>query len=450
MKIKRRKVIRLTLLLCFVIGLFYGWYEYRIFMAVPTTRLLAGSYYPEMPPDHHQIYIQLPIDHQNKSFGNFTDFYLLSPNFKPGDPVVFQLYDNQQEAVGLIKTAGDFKEFDNRIGKGISYVLIGNRGVSPTLFPEVFNKDGKQNYKLALKLYGSDEQIEDIEFVRQDMARRGLLPKDGKIMLYGGSGGGVLIQQYISKYGEHVSRALVESTGAPDIAHKNGMTFTNPFYSSNPAAAESYYRLLKEGKGSPNLAFLLFKLGIDGKVQSQTDILKGENSFFDFSDRFLYIKNWLSISQNFSVINTIFRSPSELEVKVRIWELIGADLVNYHPASAKEVNLLYEWGRVIMADFLDAYKMGKIKVYEFNINRAGYSGDMMVWANTGDQDFGPHIGRLIGAAYPYSKLAIFEEASHHVQTRSEYQLGFVRAFFNSGLNAVETQRYFNDARQKNK
>jgi hypothetical protein len=221
MKYKETMKIRLLLILAlFLAAGIYGWYEYQEFNAVPTTRLAAGGYYPEMPPDESHHYIQIPIDHQDPSFGNFTDFYLLNPEFKAGDNVVFWLCDNQQEKVGMINSSEDFEYFDANLG-GLSYVLIGNRGVSPTLFPEVFNKDCSINYPLALKLYGSTEQIDDIEAVRQDMQRRGPLRKDGKIMVYGGSGGGVLVQQYLDKYGEHVSRALIESSGGPDLAREH-------------------------------------------------------------------------------------------------------------------------------------------------------------------------------------------------------------------------------------
>lgn len=142
------KFLALTIL---VAGLVYGCYEYRIFTSVPTTRLAAGNYYPEIPPDSHHYYLQLLIDHNDPSKGNFTDFYILSPYFKSGENVIFWLFDNQQEAVGMINSSGDFENFENNLG-GLSYVLIGNRGVNPTLFPEVYNKDGSvtivwlQNY----------------------------------------------------------------------------------------------------------------------------------------------------------------------------------------------------------------------------------------------------------------------------------------------------------------
>lgn len=49
-------------------------------------------------------------------------------------------------------------------------MLIGVRGHSPTLFPEVY-KDGKVDYERALQLYSSDQQVEDIEYIRLDLIK---------------------------------------------------------------------------------------------------------------------------------------------------------------------------------------------------------------------------------------------------------------------------------------
>ena len=450
MQRKKLKIFLISLIIILLGGTAYSIYEYRLFMSVPKTRLAAGNSYPQMPPDEHHIYIQLPIDHDNPEAGTFTDFYILSPNFKPGGKIVFMLFDNQQEAVGMATTSKDFDYFDNIIGKDISYVLIGNRGVNPTLFPEVFNVDGSPNYSKALKLYGSDHQIEDIEAVRQDMLKKGLLPEDGRIMLFGGSGGGVLVQQYLAKHGEFVSRALIESTGAPDIAQKNNLTFAKNFYDSNPGAAEIYFKLMQENKSNPSLAWMLFKIGLEGDTQLQMDILKGKNNFLDIKNQFLYIKNWFKFSQNFPLINLIMNSPQELEVKIRMWELVGNDLVRYSPTSAKEINLMYEPLKIFLSDFIKAYEKGEIETFWLDLDRSQYQGEVMVWANTGDQDFGPEIAQLISNAYPKSKLAIFEEKAHRVQKISSFQSDFIKSFFETGLYSTETQRYFEDKRQLNR
>jgi len=55
--------IGVMLLLAVVLGCgAYGWNEYEDFFEVPTTRLAAGSFYPEMPSDSHHHYLQIPLD----------------------------------------------------------------------------------------------------------------------------------------------------------------------------------------------------------------------------------------------------------------------------------------------------------------------------------------------------------------------------------------------------
>lgn len=438
------KFFKIMLLVILLGSLVYGYYEYKEFTAVPTTRLAAGSYYSEMPPNNHHYYLQLPIDHNDPSKGNFTDFYILSPSFKQGKEVVFWLFDNQQEAVGMINSSSDFEYFENNLG-GLSYVLIGNRGVNPTLFPEVYNKNGTVNYNLALKLYGSAQQIEDIEAVRQDMQKKGLLPPDGKIMLYGGSGGGFLVQQYLDKYGSHVSRALIEFSGAPDLAYQHNVTFASNLYYSNPEASDTYFALSQKGS-RPSLAYIMFKLGLQGDKDLQTKIAKSQAEGATLRDKYLYFKNWINPPNNFFLINFIFSIPCELEVKVRIYELIGADLLEYSPASAQEVNLMYEWTRIIIADFLKANADGEISTPHFSLNRSNYTGEVMVWSGNQDQDFSSQMGQWISNSYPHSRQAIFNDA-HKRDKNNEYYLNFRKAFFITSLNSSETQSYFLDSRQ---
>lgn len=436
------------LTLAFLITVFvYGWYEYREFTSVPTERLTAGSYYPEMAPDSHHYYLQLPIDHNDSSRGNFTDFYILSPNFEPGENVVFWLFDNQQEAVGMITSPKDFEYFENKL-EGLSYVLIGNRGVNPTLFPEVYNKDGSVNYSLAVNLYGSAQQIEDIEAVRQDMQDKGLLPREGKIMLYGGSGGGFLVQQYLDRYGSHVSRALIESSGVPDLARQHNVTFASNLYESNPEAANVYFSL-SQNEPEPSLAFMMFKLGLQGDTYSQIRMAESKAEGSTFRSKYLYFKKWVLPPNNFPFVSFIFSIPSEVEVKVRIYELTGADLLDYNPTSPKEINLMYEWTRVVIADFLKANEEGIISTPHFSLNRSNYTGEIMVWSGTRDQDFSTQTGQWISDSYPHSRQAVFNE-THTREQYDNYYLNFRKAFFTTGMESLETQSYYRDSRQLNR
>ncbi len=232
-----------------VAAIVWGYVQYRVYFLAPTERLALSDYYPEMPPDSSHIYIELPVDHQDSSLGSYKGFYLLSPGFTPKQDVIFYLTDGQQNKVN---TQTDFKAFELKL-PGMSYVVMGRRGSSPALFPEVYQKGGSVDYKRAMRLYGTEQQIEDIEKVRQDLEKKGLLPPDGKIMLYGTSGAGILIQEYLAKYGEHVSKVMLEATGAPDIAIDGeivniGSPFTEMMKQESPETLTKLEDLLSKGK----------------------------------------------------------------------------------------------------------------------------------------------------------------------------------------------------------
>jgi pimeloyl-ACP methyl ester carboxylesterase len=440
--------IGIILLLAVVLGGgAYAWHEYEEFFGVPTARLEAGGFYPEMLQDSHHHYLQISLDNGNRALGNFTAFYLLSPEFSAGEDVVFWLFDNQQERVGMINSYMDFEYFEESLG-GLSYVLMGNRGVSPTLFPEVFNKDDKANYSQALKLYGSEQQVDDIEAVRQDMQRKGLLAQDGRIMLYGGSGGGVLVQQYVDKYGEHVSRALVEFSGGPDLAEAHNTTFMKETYLSDEGVAESYFALKQDGDDRVSLAFLLYKIGLSGNVDLQNEILESKVDAYSLQGQWAYIRSWLTPSCNFPLVQRMLDAPRELEVKVRMYELIGDEVERYHPTSAQEVCLGYEWIKVILADFIKARKAGQIPTTRIHLNRSGYRGEVMIWSGTADQVFSEQMGKWLCQSYPNARLALFND-SHERKMDLDYRLEFRRDFFINGLYSSEAQEHFNDPRQFN-
>lgn len=202
---RNRKFFKSGLLIIFILlmaGFCWAYFQYGSYLSVPKQRLDLAGYYPEMPPDSKHIYIELPIDHNRPELGNYKGFYLLSPNFTPQKEVIFYLTDGQQNKVS---TTPDFKVFEEKL-PGLSYIIMGRRGLYPALFPEVYTSRGTLDYQQAMNLYGTAQQIEDIEMVRQDLEQKGYLPPDGKIMLFGTSGAGILIQEYLAQHGDHVSQ----------------------------------------------------------------------------------------------------------------------------------------------------------------------------------------------------------------------------------------------------
>ncbi len=140
----------------------------------------------------------------------------------------------------------------------------------------------------AFKVYDSNEQIDNIEEARHNVQSKGLLLKDNKIMVYGGSGDGVLVQQYLNKYEDHVSRALIESSGGSDLARKRNATFIKHTYESNPSVANPYFALSQKADATASLAFMLFKIGLKGDLNLQNIIINIKTNIFVLGDKFTY------------------------------------------------------------------------------------------------------------------------------------------------------------------
>lgn len=400
------------------------------FYAVPRSRLAPDATYPEMPQDEFHRYISLPIDHKDPAKGRFRGFYLLSPNFDQSKRITFLLTDAQMELVGL-KTDFDFFE---GVLQGESYVLIGVRGHSPTLFPEVFAKDGSVDYAAALNLYGSDQQVEDIESVRLDMVERGMLPANSKINVFGASGAGVLAQQYVSKYGANVERMILESTGAPDLAKRAGLRFSPDFKDFNPQGAELLNALTAERSiDKPTVCNVLYQLGRtetsprDAQLRMLEDLRNGGGLW----------RYKLKPMMNLTLLNYIIKTPDELAARVRWFELVGDDLLRYDGQT--ETNLLYEISSVTVSDLREYHVASQRPAKAFEISRENFTGEVLILKGTEDVVFSDAVNIAIGNAYKNSKILFFKDG-HRMQNDRERYRKLRTAFLEKGLASEEFRR----------
>lgn len=414
--------------------------KYRSFFRPPTTRLALNQFYREMHPDDRHHYLFLPVDHKDASRGLFKSFYILSPSFAKGGPVVFFLTDGQME---LVDTQPDFGFFEG-ILPGLSYVLIGVRGHAPTLFPEVFRKDGTLDLGAAMNFYGSDQQVEDIEEVRADLQRNGYLGSDGRILIFGASGAGILAQQYLSKYGEHVSRAILEVTGAPDLSKRNGWRYSRDFTDFNPEGAAIFVALPQKEVASPaNLAYVLYqgaRTKTDGKT-SQLEILQDLRA----GKRRGYLESFLRPEYNLPLVRFLLSAPSGAAVKVRWYELTGYDLQHYRGREGEPTNLLCEFSKAVLADFLAAAQTGEIAPKDFSIERSRFGGEVLVISGSQDVVFSPQIGRALAQAYPNERWILLQDG-HHMQKNQEYVTALRRAFLIGGFASEDFRALDRDPR----
>lgn len=75
-----------------------------------------------------------------------------------------------------------------------------------------------------------------------------------------------------------------------------------------------------------------------------------------------------------------------------MYELLGADLKRYASASPRQVNLMYEWCRDILNDFIKAESTGAIAPPKFSLDRRAFAGEVLVFAGARDSVFGSERG----------------------------------------------------------
>ena len=427
----RRSVTRVLLPLLALIALVsgsVGYAAYRASRKPPIARLALDAFYPDMPADARHHYLNFPLDYGDSSSALFRGFYILSPNFQPGASVVFFLTDGQMELVG---TNPDFSFFEAEL-PGLSYVLMGHRGHSPTLFPEVY-ASGKVDLRRAMSLYGSAQRVEDIERVRRDMVAQRLLPPDGRIMLFAASGAGVLAQQYLQRYGDHVSRVLLASTGAPDLAREHGWDYARRFAEFDSSAAADLRKVLRTRSVSPaSLTYLLFQLGREGTARraAQRTVIRGLRGHNPLP----YAWYRLHPSLSWALSSTILEAPAADAAKVRMYELLGADLQRYGATPDPAASLMYAWTPKLLADYLGA----DLPVPELRIDRSRYQGDVLVISGADDVVFAPAIGKAIANAYPHGHFVLVR-GGHRLEQDRDYQRAIRTAFFVLGVNAPRTQ-----------
>jgi hypothetical protein len=145
---------------------------------------------------------RVPFDHYRPAEGTFELEYLLAGPFQPGNPTVMVLADGQQFYVRQDLWAG----WHDRFGPAINVVGIAGRATAPDLQKRVGIPRGDEWIE-AYRLLRYEQWIADA-----DVVRRQLVGPEGKVMLYGASGGARLVHEYLSRFGHHASHVFTRAS----------------------------------------------------------------------------------------------------------------------------------------------------------------------------------------------------------------------------------------------
>jgi len=176
--------------------------------------------------DFYHRSIELPIDHSNPQEGTFIQYYELTSNFDFNNPTIFFFEDAQQEFAipgevdKLAKRYHFFQDFNvlyyQHRGRNYSYIKLKN-------------SDSTVNWERAYHILSAKQVIEDIEHIRKDLFKE---KSDTKILIYGRSGGGCLVQRYLASYSQYVHRTFIRAAPNPIILKQLGYPESKYLYNT--------------------------------------------------------------------------------------------------------------------------------------------------------------------------------------------------------------------------
>lgn len=179
--------------------------------------LLAGAAPPAEPAPAREPEVRrlrVPFDHARPGEGGFDLEYFVARPFDRRLPTVMVLGDGQQFYIRRELWA----DWDGVFGEGINVVGLAGRGFAEPLQARVGTPAG-DGWTEAYRLLNYRQWIADADLVRRDLAG-----PDGKVLLYGASGGGQLVHQYLTRYGRAAERALTRASVFPWLDAEFGLS----------------------------------------------------------------------------------------------------------------------------------------------------------------------------------------------------------------------------------
>jgi pimeloyl-ACP methyl ester carboxylesterase len=148
---------------------------------------------------------------------------------------VIVVADGQQFYVRRGAVAGIQEE---TFGDAFNVVGLVGRGTSEPFLDAVKARDGSTDWEMAWRIFNAEQWVEDIEAVR-----RAVVGDDGKILLFGASGGAFLVHQVLSKHGDRVLRVFTASPVNPYLVGALRLS-TDHFWEEIGAADPALHGLL--------------------------------------------------------------------------------------------------------------------------------------------------------------------------------------------------------------
>ena len=398
---------------------------------LPVTVLAQTTEGTEIPGDS----INVPIDHDVPEKGTFTLYYEFGAEYNSEKPTVFLIADGQQFHIrrGRVKKLQE-GWFDDRF----NVVGIPGRIIPQKLLDMALNADNSVNWEKAYQIFNSRQWCGDI-----DELRKHILGEEGKVMLFGGSGGAYLIHEYLARYGKHASRVFTEAAANPFLDAELGIIsdrFWDEIGDYDPKLQKKMHEILKKYVDERPEIIMTFSrqhyyFKADKIQQARAELIDSlYNGNMEFYER---AKKDFKVNEVASVMET----EQAIPIRIRMYEIIRPILERVdlfgdtvYPGLEVAYNLALP---LIMLNRED-----KIPVPLMNFSSLkNLSCDIFILAGRWDEAVDYRTQIELAKKYKNSTLFIADD-DHMFKSLKEAGLlkEIIRTFFYYGSNSIETQK----------
>jgi len=379
--------------------------------------------------------INVPIDHNVSEKDTFVLYYEFGAEYNSEKPTVFLIANGQQFHIrrGAVKKLQE-RWFDDRF----NVVGIPGRIISQKLLDKAINADNSVNWEKAYQIFNSRQWCGDI-----DELRKHILGEEGKVMLFGGSGGAFLIHEYLARYGKHASRVFTEAAANPFLDAELGIIsdrFWDEIGNYDPRLQKKMHEILKKYVDERPEIIMTFSrqhyfFKADKIQQARSELIdslyNGNMEFYEKAKRDFEVNEVVSI----------MKTKQAIPIRVRMYEIIRPIL--------EKVDL---FGDTVYPGLEMAYNValplimlnreGKIPVPLMDFSSLkNLSSDIFILAARWDEPVDYRTQIELAKKYKHSTLFIAND-DHMFKSLKESGLfkEIISTFFYYGSNSMETQK----------
>jgi pimeloyl-ACP methyl ester carboxylesterase len=347
--------------------------------------------------------VRVPLDHDQPRGPQGTLDYELGAPFDPAKPTVLVVADGQQFYVRHGRMATVQEDF----GAAFNVVGLFGRGATPQFLDAAVGPDGATDWERAWRLFRSAQWIDDLEAVRVD-----LLGKNGRVLLYGASGGGLLVQEYLARHPEHIVRAFTACAVNPYDEGRLGFLsdrFWDEIGAQDPGLHAALQRALERHRADRAMVIMTlqrqnFFVPPDRLAEARATLI----SALDAGDDEAYA----AARRDYQVeaVSGFFDSKEGIPTRVRLYELFQPSGSEGALADRTRVFPDLENQRNFAAPLLELLRAGKIPPPRLDFEALHrVSAEVMILSGRLDHTVDYRAAIALAAAYPRGMLFLADD-----------------------------------------